>query len=87
MLPSGDIIPASEVTTNRDVFMPFSQGPMVCAGKAVALMEIRALMCAVLQNFEVETADKKSLDNWEDELCEIFTTRRGSLPVYLKPRA
>lgn len=59
---------------------------MVCAGKAVAMMEIRALVCAVLQNFDMEAVDKKYLDQWEDGIYEIFVTKRGILPVHLKSR-
>lgn len=86
VLPTGEIIPQDAVTTNKDVFMPFSQGPMVCAGKNVALMEIRALMCAVLLNFDLEFADKKSFEGWTGGLRDLFVTGRGSLFVKLRSR-
>ncbi|EKM54122.1 uncharacterized protein PHACADRAFT_257741 [Phanerochaete carnosa HHB-10118-sp] len=85
--PSGDIIAADEVITNRDVFIPFSQGPMGCAGKNVALTEMRSVTCALMQNFDVKIADQSFLDTWEDKIEEIFTTRRGTLPVILSLRA
>ena len=87
VLPTGLKIAQDQVVTNRDVFIPFSQGPMVCAGKNVALAEMRALVCAVLQHFEFESVDKASLSNWEGDLREIFTTKRGILPVVLRARA
>ena len=86
-LPSGDVIAADDVVTNRDAFIPFSQGPMVCAGKNVALTEMRGVMCALLQHFDMKIADQSFLDTWEDKVEEIFTTKRGALPVILTPRA
>ncbi|GJE95883.1 cytochrome P450 [Phanerochaete sordida] len=86
-LPSGDVITADAVVTNRDAFIAFSQGPMVCAGKNVALTEMRGVMCALLQHFDTKIADQSFLDTWEDKVEEIFTTKRGALPVILTPRA
>lgn len=85
-LPSGDVVSGDQVITSRDVFIPFSQGPMVCAGKNVALAEIRAVACAILQQFEISVVDRSYLDTWESKLQEIFTTKRGTLPVRLTPR-
>ncbi|KAJ3554506.1 hypothetical protein NM688_g3073 [Phlebia brevispora] len=68
-LPSGDTITQEQVHTNRDVFMPFSQGPMVCAGKNVALAEMRAVVCAVMQQFDFEIADKAPFETWEDDIA------------------
>ena len=85
-LPTGETIGQEQVITNRDVFIPFSQGPMVCAGKNVALAEMRALVCAVLQHFDFEYVDRRCLASWEAELREVFTTKRGTLPVVLRTR-
>jgi cytochrome P450 len=85
-LPNGEVISSAMVTTNRDMFLPFSQGPMVCVGKNVAMLEMRAVMCAVLQHFDLEVSDSLCFDSYEREIQEIFTTRRGSLPIRLKTR-
>ena len=82
-LPSGAVISADEVNTNRDAFMAFSQGPMVCAGKNVALAEMRAVACAMLQNFDIQAADERILNAWEDVMEECFVTKTGRLPVRL----
>ena len=37
-------------------FLPFSSGPMNCAGKHLALLEIRTVVIAVLQRFRVRRA-------------------------------
>lgn len=85
-VPEGGTISQDKVVTNRDVFMPFSQGPMVCAGKNVALMEIRAVICAIAQQFHVESAKQASYNSYENDLYEAFTTLRGSLHVRLQAR-
>lgn len=59
---------------------------MDCASKNVALTEMRAVMCALLQKFDVTIADRSFLDTWEDKVDEIFTTKRGTLLVYLSLR-
>lgn len=87
ILPSGEAIAKEQVNTNRELFMPFSQGPMVCVGKNVAMMEMRAVVCAVIQHFDVEIADKTCFDSYEDDIYDIFTTKRGTLPVCLKSRS
>lgn len=86
VLPSGDVIPAAQVVTDRDVFFPFSQGPTICAGKALALTEIRSVACALLRTFDISIADEGSFDAWEDNLEEMFTTKRSTLPVLLSLR-
>ena len=86
VLPSGEVISQDKVITNREVFIPFSLGPMVCVGKNVALMEIRAVLCAIVRRFDIEVADQASFDNYENEIYEIFTTKRGPLPVRLRTR-
>lgn len=65
--------------------MPFSQGPMVCAGKNIAMTEIRAVICALLQGLDFEITEKRYLDTWENSLFEMFTTKRGALPVRVTP--
>lgn len=86
-LPTGSCISKDELITNRDVFMPFSLGPMVCVGKNVAMMEIRAVVCAVIHQYDVVVADRSSFDSYEKDIYEVFTTKRGTLPVYLKARS
>lgn len=85
-LPNGSTISHDKVITNRDVFIPFSSGPMVCVGKNVALMEMRAVLCAVVQHFDIEVADQAAFDSYENEIYEIFTTKRGPLPIRLRRR-
>ena len=87
ILPTGDIVDASEVRNRREAFMAFSQGQMVCAGRNVAQAEMRAVTCALVQQFDFKITDRAYLDTWEDKLFEMFTTKRGALPVRITARA
>ncbi|THG98784.1 hypothetical protein EW026_g3461 [Hermanssonia centrifuga] len=86
VLPSGDVIPLDQMVNNREVFMPFSTGPMVCAGKNVAMAEMRAVISSIVQQFDMKVEDQCSLSKWEGDIHEVFVTSRGSLPVFLEPR-
>ena len=59
---------------------------MVCAGKAVALAEMRAVACAIIREFDLEVADQATVEKWEDSLREAFITLRGPLLVTLRRR-
>lgn len=86
-LPNGDTVSKEHVTTSREAFMPFSQGPAICVGKNVAMTEMRAVTCAVVQHFDIEIAERSCFDSYEHDIHEIFVTKRGTLPVRLKPRS
>ena len=86
-LPTGDPIPANQIVLDKNSFIPFSIGPQNCAGKAVALLEMRAVLCALLQRFELKRADGVRLEDWVDGIEDCYVTRcSGSLTVSLQPR-
>lgn len=85
-LPSGQVISKDELIHNRNAFVPFSAGMRSCAGKSVAVMEMRAVLCALVQKFEVSKAPDYSLDDWERNLRDIFITSCGPLMVKFKAR-
>ncbi|KAK7042168.1 cytochrome P450 [Favolaschia claudopus] len=74
-------------TVNGDAFIPFSMGPANCAGKNLAMLELRMIMACVLQRFEVRLADGYDVRRWEAELKDYFVMQKGSLPVVLTSRA
>lgn len=41
----------------KDVFHPFSTGPMGCIGKNLAYMEVRLLTANILRKFDVKLAE------------------------------
>lgn len=87
-LPSGDIIIKDEVVTNRGSYLPFSYGPQNCAGKGLAIMEVRAVVCAMVHAFDMRAVDRPGfdLDNWEKTIQDVYVTNRGSLFVDITAR-
>ncbi|KAL6706482.1 hypothetical protein ACN47E_005421 [Coniothyrium glycines] len=43
----------SELVLNKQVFMPFSVGPYNCAGKGLAMMELRSVVARVVSEFDI----------------------------------
>lgn len=85
-LPTGDVITKDKLIHNRNVFVPFSFGLRSCAGKSVAVLEMRAVLCALVQKFDVTKAPEYKLDDWEKDLRDVFITSCGPLTVELNPR-
>ncbi|KAJ7227446.1 cytochrome P450 [Mycena pura] len=71
---------------NEDAYIPFSTGPANCAGKNLALLEIRMVVAFVMQAFEMRLIDGYDKQQWEAELKDYFVMQKGSLPVILTSR-
>ncbi|TCD71757.1 hypothetical protein EIP91_005523 [Steccherinum ochraceum] len=84
--PSGETITKEQLVHDRSAFLPFSAGPQNCAGRAIALQEVRAVLCAVLQRFDIEKAEGFDLDDWDRNLKDCYVTHRGPLMVKIKHR-
>ncbi|TFY79311.1 hypothetical protein EWM64_g4697 [Hericium alpestre] len=69
---------------NTAAFIPFSHGPSNCVGKNLALMEMRMVVCALLQRFELLPAE--GFERWEDSLEDYFVFKKSPLPVRFIPR-
>ena len=72
---------------NPNAFMPFSYGPENCVGKNLALLELRVVVCYIMQRFMISIDDPKRLETWEDDFKDFFTTMWGSLDVHIKRRS
>ena len=79
---------ATKFITSRDAFMPFSVGPQNCAGRPLALIEMRYLLAALMRNFDIEFDREKYVETqWEDKLEDRFACQaKGTLPVTLRWR-
>jgi cytochrome P450 len=81
---------SQEVVHNPVAYIPFSFGPAGCVGKPLALMELRAIACFILQKYQIKPApgdtEAKMVDGWEDTLQDLYTTQWGALPVVLTRR-
>lgn len=71
---------------NASAFIPFSFGPANCAGKNMALLEMRAVVCFIVQRFDLRVKDGFELDNWDDGIEDWFVTMLPSLPVVFNAR-
>lgn len=85
-LIAGGHLPSEKIAHNPDAFMPFSVGPNNCVGKNLALLEMRMLICHVMQKLEVRFAEGWDHRQWLEELDDAFVTRMGRLPVVLQRR-
>ncbi|KAJ7364523.1 cytochrome P450, partial [Mycena albidolilacea] len=83
----GDDATGTKFVVNEDAFIPFSTGPANCAGKSLAMLEIRMVVAYVMQAFELRFADGYDEERWEDELKDYFAMQKGSLPVVVASRA
>ena len=86
MLPTGEIVGKDDIILNRRAFMPFSYGQQDCPGRTFANMEMKAVLSAILHNFDIQAAHGTSLDNYERSIVDIYITRRGALPAKLTAR-
>lgn len=71
---------------NASAFIPFSFGPVSCPGKNVVLLEIRAVICFIVQRFNISIKDGFELEKWEDGIEDWFVTMLPSLLVVLDTR-
>ncbi|KAJ6543634.1 cytochrome P450 [Mycena vulgaris] len=72
---------------NQDAFIPFSAGPANCAGKNLAMLEMRMVVAYIMQAFEIRFASGYDKGRWEAELKDQFVMQKGSLPVVLVGRS
>ena len=86
VLPHGETIGKDDIVLNRSVFMPFSYGQQNCPGKTFANMEMKAVLSAIIHNFDLKPAPGTSLDAYENSIADVYITRKGPLPVKLISR-
>jgi len=70
----------------KEVFHPFSTGPMGCIGKNLAYMEIRLLTANIITRFDVKLADGEDGTKLLKETRDTFTLKLGSLWLCFEPR-
>ncbi|KAI0042241.1 high nitrogen upregulated cytochrome P450 monooxygenase 2 [Auriscalpium vulgare] len=71
---------------NAAAFIPFAYGPANCAGKNLALLEMRMLTCWVLLKFDVRKSEQRDITGWANALQDFFVTRKGPLWVNVVTR-
>ncbi|KAI9445739.1 high nitrogen upregulated cytochrome P450 monooxygenase 2 [Lactarius psammicola] len=66
---------------NTAAFFPFSYGPTICAGKNLALIEMRMLFCWVLRRFRFSKAPGVTHEEWEGRILDWFVVHQDPLLV------
>jgi len=64
---------------NTAAFFPFSYGPANCAGKNLALLEMRMLLCWVIRRFRFSEAPGVSYEEWEGKILDLFVVHQDPL--------
>jgi cytochrome P450 len=62
-----------ELVLNRNVFIPFSTGPYNCAGKALAMMELRSVVARVVNEFDVVLDEGFDVEAYWEGIMDHFT--------------
>ena len=71
---------------NTTAFIPFSYGPTICAGKNLALMEMRMVVCWVLRRFRFSKAPGVDYEEWEGKIQDWFVVHQEPLVVSVSLR-
>ena len=78
---------SEKVVHHTQAFIPFSTGHANCAGKNLALAEMRAVTAVLMQKFDFRFAPGYDPARWEREMVDLFVIKPGELPVIITPRA
>ncbi|KAL5527795.1 hypothetical protein ACEPAG_6596 [Sanghuangporus baumii] len=70
-----------DVTMNASAFIPFSFGPVNCAGRSLALAELRMVVALLVQRFEMRLEEGYDPEDWTEKLEDWFIMQTGKLPV------
>jgi cytochrome P450 len=66
---------------NTAAFFPFSYGPTICAGKNMAVMEMRMVLCWMLRHFCFSRAPGIVYEEWEAKIKDWFVVHQEPLLV------
>lgn len=77
-----------ELVLRRDVFAPFSLGAYSCAGKPLAMVQLRMVIAMLVRNFELCFApgSEAECERFIRDQADCFTVRVRSLPLLLRER-
>jgi cytochrome P450 len=71
---------------NTAAFLPFSYGPTICAGKNIALIEMRMVLCWILRHFRFSRAPGVVYEEWEGKIQDWFVVHQEPLMVNVSLR-
>lgn len=76
----------TEYVTIRDAYIPFSMGPANCAGRSLALMEMRYTLAFLIRNFTMEFTPNYNPAHWLEGLRDQYTLQKGDLNIRMTLR-
>ncbi|KAI0279986.1 cytochrome P450 [Russula aff. rugulosa BPL654] len=71
---------------NTAAFLPYSYGPTMCAGKNLAQMEMRMVLCWILRHFLFSKAPGVVYEEWEGKIRDWFVVHQEPLLVSVSLR-
>ena len=75
-----------EFVHNEEAFIPFSRGQLSCVGKGFAMLQMRVVVCALVQRFRVRLEEGWEPRRYEEEFKDYLIANRPELPVVLERR-
>jgi len=84
--PSSVVAGSGDFIHDTTAFIPFSLGPANCAGKNLALLELRGVVCFMVQMFDFKVKEGFKLESWEEDIADFFVMKKPALPVVVKTR-
>ncbi|CDO73447.1 hypothetical protein BN946_scf185013.g82 [Trametes cinnabarina] len=78
--------PDVKLIHNAAAFFPFSFGPGNCAGKGLAMQEMRMVVTLMMQRLDMRLADGFDPAAYEGKLLDYLILSRPPLPVIVMPR-
>lgn len=77
-----------ELVLRKDVFVPFSHGAYNCAGKPLAMMQLRMVIAMLIRKFELSftPGKQKECERYIQDQADCFTLHIHALPLSLKVR-
>ncbi|KAJ7595196.1 cytochrome P450 [Mycena floridula] len=76
---------SSEFRLDKSAYFPWSLGPGNCAGKWLAVMEMREVVFALIAHFDFEPEGTADWEGWENRLKDRYLVIRD-LPILVKVR-
>ncbi|KAI0077212.1 cytochrome P450 [Panus rudis PR-1116 ss-1] len=86
LIAAGHLPTPDDFVHNTAAFIPFSFGPYNCAGKHMAMAEMRMVVCHLIHELQFRFADGCDPSVWEKQLEDMFVVKKGRLPVVVMPR-
>jgi cytochrome P450 len=77
-----------ELILRKDAFVPFSYGVYNCAGKPLAMMQLRMVLAMLIRKFELSFAPGKEAEceRYIQDQADCFTLHLHALPLSLRER-